>query len=563
MIMRVAADQGGAMCFGPKIAVITGIALACWVAPADALKLASWNLEHLADTDLEGCKLRREADYRILRRYAETLGADVVAVQEVENEQALARVFDPEAWSIEVSRRADPATPVECRGIPGQQLITQRTGFAIRKGLRYARNPDVTTLDVTGDNSLRHGVDITLDAGVPLRLLSVHLKSGCASDPASSDREECKQLFRQQKVLKSWVEERARDEIPIVILGDFNRRLQNEEEFWTGLDDPTHPSRDLVLPVRRDEVSACRQAFPQFIDYIVFNSDSFELVKAGSFGSLKFEGEEKNYPSDHCPIFIELDVPDLKLQEPKKRHISWGLKWYRRSAEFPLIARFIYEQATRRVDAVRSEKAGSDNWIVALDADETVLDNSQGQLENEYLGLGYVPARWKRWEARGAADEVPGAVAFMNHVLRSGGKLALITNRENEFEEVTRANLVRLGLEDDRRKVCIVGRSDPDFEASNPDEWKRHGYRNDKDRRRRLMREGNAVGCWARDRDGSVKASWNRPHEFVLWIGDNILDLPMTTQSEARRQGTPGLVFGKDYFLLPNSLYGSWRENKP
>lgn len=544
------------------IAVIALAGLAAW-GEARALKLASWNLEHLADTDREGCKLRKHADYQLLRQYAESLAADVVAVQEVENEQALARVFDPEIWSIEISRRADQMPVVECRDAPGQTLITQRTGFAIKKGLRYTRNPDVSELDVAGDNSLRYGVDVTIDVGVPLRLLSVHLKSGCASDPADSGRDECTLLFRQQKVLRAWVAERAQDEIPFIILGDFNRRLQNEDDFWTGLDDPTHPARDLVLSVNRDAISPCRKAFPQFIDYIIFNSESSKLLEPGSFGVLVFKGDEKDFPSDHCPIFIELDAADLKLQEPERGQISPGLKWYRRSAEFPLIARFIYEQAARRVDAIRSEKSGAGDWVVSLDADETVLDNSQGQLENEYLGLGYVSARWKRWEARGAADEVPGAISFMNHVLRSGGKVAVITNRESEFQEMTRANLVRLGLEDDRRKVCILGRSELDLRTNNPDEWTRYGYKNDKDRRRRLLRDGNAAGCWSLDRDGSVKASWSRKHEFVLWVGDNILDLPSITQHEARLHGTPGLAFGKDYFLLPNPLYGSWRDNKP
>jgi hypothetical protein len=34
-------------------------------------------------------------------------------------------------------------------------------------------------------------------------------------------------------------------------------------------------------------------------------------------------------------------------------------------------------------------------------------------------------------------------------------------------------------------------------------------------------------------------------------------------QDGARLKGTPDLVFGKDYFLLPNPLYGSWQGNPP
>jgi len=544
--------------------VVAAIFSVVWTGTGEArsLKLASWNLEHLADTDREGCRPRTHADYQLLKKYAEQLNADVVAVQEVENEQALARVFDPEKWSIEISGNPDRTPPAKCDKTE-RVLITQRTGFAIKKGLRYTRNPDVIALDIDSNSRLRYGVDITIDAGTPLRLLSIHLKSGCPAAPAGSKDEDCVMLFRQQKVLKDWVSERARDEIPFVIMGDFNRRLQNEEDFWTGLDDPTHPARDLSLPVKRDTESRCRKEFKQFIDYIVFNTESFAMAKPDSFRVLRFDGEESTFPSDHCPISIELEVRDLENLEPEKKHISTGLKWYRRSAEFPLIARFIYEQAMRRVDTLKQEMGDADNWVVSMDADETIFDNSQGQLENEYLGLGYVAERWKRWEERGAADEVPGAIQFMNHVLRSGGKIAVITNRENDFNEITRGNLVRLGLLDDRRKVCVLGRTELDTEKGNPAEWQQYGYQNDKDRRRRLVRDGNAVGCWASDRDGSVKASWSRPHQIPLWIGDNVLDLPLITQQGARSRGTGSLVFGRDYFLLPNPLYGSWTDNPP
>lgn len=548
----------------PTATTLTSFAILCalLVAPTDAmaLKLATWNLEHLADSDGEGCRPRTQPDYQALKRHADLLNADIIAVQEVENEQALARIFDPDVWSFEIARNPDQETSRDCAGLPGKHIITQRTGFAIKKTIRYSRNPDMAQLDIGGKNRHRFGVDVTIEAGYPLRLLAVHLKSGCPIEPPTSDNDDCKVLFQQQKVLKTWVNERAQDQIPFAILGDFNRRLQNEEDFWTGLDAPGDAARDLTLSVSRDAITRCRSQFSQFIDFIVFAPTSLPFLKANSFEELIYSGPPA---SDHCPVAVEVTIPDFRDLAPKAREISAGLKWFRRSAEFPLITRFIYGQAARRVNAIKSELRDSVPWIVSLDADETILDNSLGQLENEYLGLGYVAERWKRWEARGAAKEIPGAIDFMNHVLRSGGRIAVITNRDVEFETATRENLIRLGLHDDRRTVCVLGRREVDTQVGNPDEWQRYGYKNDKDRRRRLLREGNAVGCWANDADGSLKATWNRPHRIALWIGDNILDLPATKQDDARLQGTPGLVFGQDYFLLPNPLYGSWQNNKP
>jgi len=528
---------------------------------ANALKLASWNMEHLADSDGEGCRPRQAADYLALRRHADRLAADVIAVQEVENEQALARVFDPEIWSFEVARNPDQEAPRPCAGTADKTIITQRAGFVIKKHVKYSRNPDLTALDVGDANRHRYGVDITLEAGAPLRLLSVHLKSGCpAGAPGAGD--DCQALFEQQKILKKWIQARAKDAMPFALLGDFNRRLQAEEQFWSGIDAPGDPFMDLSLTVKRDTAARCQPSFNQFIDYIILNPGSLPLLKPDSFQELVYEAGSPP-ASDHCPIAVELNVQDVGDLAPQKGQMSTGLKWYRRSAEFPLIARFIYDQAKRRVDAIRARGDDASDWVVSLDADETIFDNSLGQFENEYLGLGYVPERWASWEARGAAREVPGAIEFINHVLSSGGKIAVITNRDADLEEAARGNLVRLGMRDDRRRVCILGRRAIDTQAGNPDEWQRFGYRNDKDRRRRLIGEGHAVGCWSKYADGSARASWSRPHRFVLWIGDNVLDLPKMTQVGARANGTPDLVFGQDYFLIPNPLYGSWQGNAP
>lgn len=542
------------------------LVLALGIGDARALRLATWNLDHLAETNGEGCRPRTQADYEILRRYAEKLNADIVAVQNVENGRALARVFDPETWNLEISRRPTQSPPRECPNRPGSNLITQRTGFAVKKPIRYSRNPDLLALDVGGGNKHRYGVDITVEAGAPLRLLAVHLKSGCRAGRADDPDENCTSLFDQQKVLKEWVAERAEDRIPFAILGDFGRQLQDAGDFWQRLDEPNHSLRGLMLSVGRQTPARCRAKYDKFIDFIVLNAQAARFLVPMSFHELRYDGKEEDFPSDRCPVGVELDLHDMEEVAPRPGRITRALKWYRRSAEFPLIANHIYAEAARRISDIKKdedENVSDDDWVVSIDADETVLDNSLGQLENEYLGLGYDPKRWKRWEARAAAKAVPGAIAFMNHVLESGGKIAVITNRNAEFNEATRDNLIRLGMKDDRGKVCILGRSDVDKKAKNPDACDGQGYRNDKDRRRELLREGDAAACWADDRDGTAKDSWNRKHRFVLWIGDNVEDLPCLSQADARTAGAHGLESGKDYFLLPNPLYGSWIGNAP
>ena len=61
--------------------------------PAGALELrvAAWNLEHLAGTNDEGCVGRDDADYIALAERIDALGVDVLAFQEVENAAAAER----------------------------------------------------------------------------------------------------------------------------------------------------------------------------------------------------------------------------------------------------------------------------------------------------------------------------------------------------------------------------------------------------------------------------------------------------------------------------------------
>lgn len=50
--------------------------------------IATWNVEHLAEINGTGCRPRADQDYQDLRDHVSRLGADVIALQEVENEQA-------------------------------------------------------------------------------------------------------------------------------------------------------------------------------------------------------------------------------------------------------------------------------------------------------------------------------------------------------------------------------------------------------------------------------------------------------------------------------------------
>ena len=326
--------------------------------PRSGLVLASWNLEHLAAADGAGCRARTEADYAALRAEAAGLAADVVALQEVENRAAVARVFDPSVYDIVVSSRADDSFG-DCRGLPGQTRTAQRTGFAINRarldalGLRWRALPPFREIGVDGR---RWGMRIRIeplagnaadardslepDSLEPdslesdsLELMSLHLKSGCAwgwLDARDLRRAQCLVLRRQRGILEEWIDARAVADQPFVLMGDFNRQLdQPDDDFWGAIDDGevcdwrsdprlgrTCRAGSAVADADADLTLAnagvpfafpYNPKYPYAVDHFVFDGRSAGWIIGGSYRALDYAVDPP--PSDHHPIRIAVLLP--------------------------------------------------------------------------------------------------------------------------------------------------------------------------------------------------------------------------------------------------------------
>ena len=269
-------------------------------APAAQLRIASWNLEFLAEKDGDGCHPRQDADYAQMRAIAESLSADVIAFAEAENPAAAARVFDARRYKIVMEQRLGNPGGSCGRTAPGQSFIRQAVGFAIRKDLAFTRSPDVTALQV-GNPNLRSGVDITIKPakGRSLRLLAVHLKSGCfqgTKEPA------CPQLLQQIPVVTGWVDAAASGPTRFAVLGDWNRRLALPgDSFWQTINDGNPPNADLRL-ADAGVTPRCDPKYHDFIDHIVLDKRAGADFR--SFREITFPAGQ--HPSDHCPIAVDL-----------------------------------------------------------------------------------------------------------------------------------------------------------------------------------------------------------------------------------------------------------------
>jgi endonuclease/exonuclease/phosphatase family metal-dependent hydrolase len=262
---------------------------------AAELKIATWNLDWLTTRPAGDRALpsdvtpRSQEDFDRLAGYSHDLDADVVAIEEVDGAGAAAKVFPRDRYSVHMTR----------------DHVVQRVGIAVRRGLRYDVNPDVTGLAMS---HLRSGADITLHLGpVDLRILAVHLKKGCRDQPVSGANGACEALRGQFPLLAEWIADRQREGMPFVVLGDFNRSMDRKDALLDSL-------REAAPLVRATEAhsSPC-WGNESFIDHILAGGAAAAWIRPDTLRVLTFRETDpvwKDRLSDHCPVSVRFAVPD-------------------------------------------------------------------------------------------------------------------------------------------------------------------------------------------------------------------------------------------------------------
>lgn len=271
------------------------------------LRIATWNIANLnavdgqtTFTEPDPSERRFAIDYERIRCYIRMFDPDILAVQEIDGEEALQRVVDTDVYNLHVSPR--PKQP-DMNG-------RQNTGFAYKKGLTVTEQPDVTSLDVNG--ALRHGARIDVTHGMQtIALMSVHLKSGCP-DPSDSGSS-CNTLMTQIPRLETWIDDSAKGPLPFLVLGDFNRRLNLPGDVvWANLDDGQPPNADLLAVTENMPISCRDNDRTAFIDHIVADKRATAFVDRSSFRHVTFRQADRSVwdkLSDHCPVVVELWMP--------------------------------------------------------------------------------------------------------------------------------------------------------------------------------------------------------------------------------------------------------------
>ncbi|KXV72795.1 hypothetical protein AD952_01345 [Acetobacter cerevisiae] len=258
--------------------------------------MATWNMEWLmaedgplAATAPPDRPHRTAADFEKLAAYAQHLDADIIGLQEVDAATTAERLFPARTNQIFMTDDA----------------LLQHPALAIRKPLRAHKNPDLVELDVApaaAAHQLRRGLDVTVETGTtPLRILVLHLKTGCWDNPVADKQHNCPILVQQFGVLQNWISARAAAHEAFVIMGDFNRRMTVYDPFFLLL---THAA-PLSL-TSAGWASPCENG-SYFIDHILLGGGAQSWLQPHSLRVMTYRPDTQPATlSDHCAVSVRL-----------------------------------------------------------------------------------------------------------------------------------------------------------------------------------------------------------------------------------------------------------------
>ncbi len=311
-------------------AIAFALAISMPAAGGERLRLGTWNLEWMMlpgtfDALAGNCFGKKERaggeertfpcdlvprgrwserDLARLRDFGSAVDLDVIALQETDGREVAKRIF-PQYVFCFTSRHN-----------------VQNVGFAVRRGIPHRCDRDYRALGL--DDYVRRGADLTLYPGTDraIRLLAVHLKSACNSDPLSEPRDACRRLQQQVPILEDWIDRRARADNAFAVIGDFNRRFDLEHEtardaaghiiaIWPEINDGDPPGAELVNPGVQHGAVGCGNGHEprQPIDHFVLGRKLARALAADSYKVWTYP-QGGRWP-DHCLLTIDLEAERL------------------------------------------------------------------------------------------------------------------------------------------------------------------------------------------------------------------------------------------------------------
>ena len=200
------------------------------------------------------------------------------------------------------------------------------------------------------------------------------------------------------------------------------------------------------------------------------------------------------------------------------------VRWVKESNEYKALCHQIYNQALTNIQAKINHNNYSlnipnHNYAVIMDLDETVLDNSDYQVDILYKNQTFSIESWSLWVKEEKAGLVPGAFNYITFLRDNNIQIIFISNRMNERLESTKNNMRKLGIYADE-DIYLLRKNKQD---------KKTVRRNEIDKLTGRM---------------STYDSFT----IIQYLGDAMGDFESNKSDR----------FGADQFIFPNPMYGKW-----
>jgi len=240
--------------------------------------------------------------------------------------------------------------------------------------------------------------------------------------------------------------------------------------------------------------------------------------------------------------------------------------WVQAAAEYSATALQTYASARAQLDtAINSKSWTADSEqtsgyehlppAIILDVDETVLDDASYQGKLLVEGTDFSLESWDEWISLQQAEAIPGAVEFIEYANDRGVNIFYVTNREClrrqdgkapcPQESDTLENLRKVGITDSARAENLLLK--------------------------------NEQPTWGSEKQ-SRRTHLASRYRILFLFGDNLSDFIPCVKSRnssnctddsptpAQREQLMSFhadKWGKQWFILPNPMYGSWLRVLP
>jgi endonuclease/exonuclease/phosphatase family metal-dependent hydrolase len=256
--------------------------------------VGTFNMEWLGD-GIDDRINRSERDYERLAEVIENTNADVLGLQEIENEVALKRIM---------------------KYLPDYGYIIGNTGYIQNPAVVFRKDVEVKFIEnyqplAVVKNKSRAGLVVSVRKGnFDWIMMVVHLKSTSRYDSTQEMRTASYEMRRKQaEILRYWADSitTTTTEQDIIIVGDFN-------------DNPKRPKSQNMQPLVHDEsfrfltedYTSCANPNWDMIDHIVVNKSAIKRFFVNSQFVYNiyhaYTKSEIEKISDHCPVIVAFDI---------------------------------------------------------------------------------------------------------------------------------------------------------------------------------------------------------------------------------------------------------------